>query len=83
VVASYGAELRRAYGFQFESAFRIMKAMRRPALAAAAAAIGFRSPRALRAAVRVMAYLIEDDATSGSTVSRGYRWAERAWFGAR
>jgi hypothetical protein len=46
-------------------------------LAAAAAAVGFRSRRALRAGVRVMAYLIEED--GASTVSKGYRGARRLW----
>jgi hypothetical protein len=59
-----------------------MKAMRRPALAAAAAAIGFRSRRALRAGVRVMGYLIEEGSDSDSTVSRAYRRLERLWLGA-
>jgi geranylgeranyl reductase family protein len=77
-VRRYAEALRTGYGFQFASSLRIMKAMRRGPLAAAAAVVGFRSRRALRAGVRVMAYLIEDD-TSASTVSRGYRRASRAW----
>jgi flavin-dependent dehydrogenase len=75
-VRRYERSMRDGYGFQFASSFRIMKAMRRPLLAGVAAAIGFRSRRALRAGVRVMGYLIEEP----STVSRGYRWAERAWL---
>ncbi|MEX2394989.1 MAG: hypothetical protein WD826_10980, partial [Actinomycetota bacterium] len=55
---------------------RIMKAMRKAPLAAAAAAAGFRSERALRAGVRVMAYLIEDEPTT-STMSRLYHRARR------
>jgi geranylgeranyl reductase family protein len=88
----YAAELRAGYGFQFATSFRIMKAMRRPVLAAAAAAVGFRSKRALRAGVRVMAYLIDDAPVGGSrfapsggrsTVSRAYRRVERLWPRAR
>ena len=74
----YDSMLRDGYGFHFASALAIMKAMRRPVLAGAAAAVGFRSQRLLRAGVRVMAYLIED-ASSDSTVSRGFRRAERVW----
>lgn len=73
----YASDLSDGYRFQLTSALRIMKAMRKAPLAAAAAAVGFRSRRALRAGVRVMAYLIEDDPSSGSTVSNGYRLAER------
>ena len=75
-VRRYERAVREGYGFQFVSSFRIMKAMRRPVLAGAAAAIGFRSARALRAGVRVMAYLIEEP----STVSKAFRRAERAWL---
>jgi flavin-dependent dehydrogenase len=82
VVRRYADYMRRGYGFQFATSFRIMKAMRRPALAAAAAAIGFRSRRALRAGVRVMGYLIEEGPDSDSTVSRAYRRLERLWLGA-
>lgn len=74
----YGGAVRDGYGFHFAAALRIMKAMRHPWLAGAAAAVGLRSQRALRAAVRVMAYLIEDD-EADSTVSRGFRRAERVW----
>lgn len=62
-----------AYGFQFATALGVMKAMRRPALARLAATVGIGRPRLLRAAVRVMAYLIDDDADGGrSTVSAVY-----------
>lgn len=67
-----------AYGFQFRWALSFMKAMRRPGLALLAATLGLRSARVLRAAVRIMAYLIEDDPTApASTVSRGYLRARR------
>lgn len=78
VLRRYSSALHDEYGFHFASALRIMKAMRRPVLAGAAAGIGFRSTRLLRAGVRVMAYLIEDS-SSDSTVSRGFRRAERFW----
>jgi geranylgeranyl reductase family protein len=78
VVRTYADALRDGYGFQLRSALRIMKAMRMAPLAAAAAAVGFRSQRALRAGVRVMAYLIEDAPTT-STVSRAYGAARRLW----
>lgn len=78
VLRRYAGLIDAGYRFQFSTSLAIMKAMRRPALAAAAAAVGFRSKRMLRAAVRVMAYLIED-ADSPSTVSRAYRRAERLW----
>jgi geranylgeranyl reductase family protein len=81
IVRRYERSLREGYGFQFATALRIMKAMRKAPLAAAAAAIGFRSERLLRAAVRVMAYLIEDDADTTSTASRAYRVAKRIWPG--
>lgn len=77
VLQRYATSLRQGYGFHFAAAHRIMKAMRTPVLAGAAAAVGMRSPRALRAGVRVMAYLIEDDGSS--TVSRGFRLAEGVW----
>jgi menaquinone-9 beta-reductase len=77
VVRGYARALHDGYAFQLRSSLRIMKAMRRAPLAAAAAAVGFRSPRALRAGVRVMAYLIEEDGSS--TVSKGYRAARRLW----
>jgi geranylgeranyl reductase family protein len=77
VVRAYASAVRDGYAFQFASSFRIMKAMRRPTLAAAAAAVGFRSQRALRAGVRVMAYLIEDEPHTQSTVSRWYRRVSR------
>jgi flavin-dependent dehydrogenase len=75
VVRRYSGAVHEGYGFQFATALGIMKAMRRPALASAAAAVGLRSRRALRAGVRVMAYLIEDDPGATSTVSRLYRRA--------
>jgi geranylgeranyl reductase family protein len=78
VTRHYGSAVRDGYGFQFATSLRIMKAMRRPSLAAAAASIGFRSARLLRAAVRVMAYLVEDDPETSSTVSRAYRRVERS-----
>ena len=77
VVRAYARALHDGYAFQLRSSLRIMKAMRKAPLAAAAAAVGFRSPRALRAGVRVMAYLIEEEGSS--TVSRGYRAARRLW----
>jgi geranylgeranyl reductase family protein len=78
VVRAYARTLHDGYAFQLRSSLRIMKAMRKAPLAAAAAAVGFRSPRALRAGVRVMAYLIEEDGSS--TVSKGYRAARRLWL---
>lgn len=80
VVRGYSNALHDGYGFQLASALRIMKAMRKAPLAAAAAAVGFRSKRALRAGVRVMAYLIEDGPTD-STISKGYRIGKRLWRG--
>jgi menaquinone-9 beta-reductase len=77
VVRRYAQELEDAYGFHFSAALRFMKAMRKGPLANAAAAIGMRSPRVFRAAVRIMAYLIEDDPDTTSTVSKGYRIAKR------
>ncbi len=77
VTKRYSRDIANGYAFQFSMSLRIMKAMRRPALAAAAASIGFRSKRALRAGVRVMAYLIEDEPDTSSTVSRLYRRASR------
>lgn len=62
-----------AYGFQFRTALWFMKAMRRPPLARAAAELGLASPRVFRAAVRIMAYLIEEDRQAPSTVSGLYR----------
>ena len=76
VAASYEAVLDDAYGFHFRTSLAIMKAMRRPALARVAATLGIGRDRAFRAAVRVMAYLIDPDA--GSSVSKGYLAAERA-----
>lgn len=78
VVRSYAHTIRDVYGFQLNSALRIMKAMRKAPLAAAAAAVGFRSARALKAGVRVMAYLIEEPPTD-STVSKGWRVGKRLW----
>jgi geranylgeranyl reductase family protein len=74
----YAKAIRDGYGFQLSSALRIMKAMRKAPLAAVAAAVGFRSERALKAGVRVMAYLIEDAPTE-STVSKGYAFGRRLW----
>jgi geranylgeranyl reductase family protein len=79
VVRRYADSLRDEYGFQFASAFRFMKLMRKPALATAAATVGLRSRRLFRAAVRIMAYLIEDDLQTTSTVSRGYGVGRRMW----
>jgi flavin-dependent dehydrogenase len=76
-VRRYTAALQDGYAFQLGAALRIMKAMRNAPLAAAAAAVGFRSERALRAGVRIMAYLIEEDPGAPSTVSKGYRLARR------
>jgi geranylgeranyl reductase family protein len=76
-VRRYTAALHDGYAFQLGAALRIMKAMRKAPLAAAAAAVGFRSERALRAGVRIMAYLIEEDPGASSTVSKGYRLARR------
>jgi flavin-dependent dehydrogenase len=73
VLRTYERDLWQVYGFQFRWALSFMKAMRRPVLARTAAALGLRSARVLRAAVRIMAYLIEDDpAAPASTVSRAY-----------
>jgi geranylgeranyl reductase family protein len=77
VARRYTRAIKDGYGFQMASALRIMKAMRKAPLAAAAAAVGFRSERALRAGVRVMAYLIEDEPTT-STMSKAYHRARRA-----
>jgi len=81
IVRRYERALREGYGFQFATALRIMKAMRVGPLAGIAASIGFRSERLLRAAVRVMAYLIEDAPDTTSAASRLYRMVERAWPG--
>jgi geranylgeranyl reductase family protein len=77
IVRTYATSLSEGYSFQLSSALAIMKAMRKAPLAAAAAAVGFRSERALRAGVRVMAYLIEDDPATASTVSKWYQRARR------
>jgi geranylgeranyl reductase family protein len=77
VVRRYTSALRDGYAFQLTSALKIMKAMRKAPFAAAAAAVGFRSARALRAGVRVMGFLIEDGTAGDSTVSKGYRMARR------
>lgn len=77
VVRRYAQDLEDGYGFHFSAAFRFMKAMRKGSLANAAAAVGMRSPRVFRAAVRIMAYLIEDAPDTDSTVSKGYRAAKR------
>lgn len=81
VLRRYGSQMRSGYAFQFATSLGIMKAMRRPSLAGAAATVGFRSRRLLRAAVRVMAYLIEDDPDTSSTTSRAYRRVSRLWPG--
>lgn len=78
VTGRYADALWAGYGFQMRTALGIMKAMRRPPLARAAASVGIgRWDRGFRAAVRVMAYLIEDDPGAGSTVSSLYRTARR------
>jgi flavin-dependent dehydrogenase len=82
VLRRYATDVRNGYAFQFATSLGIMKAMRTAPLAAAAAAVGLRSRRALRAGVRVMAYLIEDDPRTTSTVSRAYKRLQRLW-GAR
>jgi flavin-dependent dehydrogenase len=70
---AYGRALWDDYGFQFRWALSFMKAMRRRSMARAAAVLGLRSRRVLRAAVRIMAFLIEEDASGPpSTISRGY-----------
>jgi geranylgeranyl reductase family protein len=70
---AYGRALWDDYGFQFRWALSFMKAMRRRPMARAAAVLGLRSRRVLRAAVRIMAFLIEEDASGPpSTISRGY-----------
>lgn len=83
---AYARELSEAYGFQFRWALSFMKTMRRRSLARAAAAVGLRSPRVLRAAVRVMAFLIEDPSDADetappSTVSKGYLKFKRLFPG--
>jgi menaquinone-9 beta-reductase len=79
VLRSYEDAVWDAYGFQFATALAIMKSMRRPGLARLAATIGIGRPRLLRAAVRVMAYLIDDDADGGrSTVATWYERVRRA-----
>ena len=81
-VRNYSRRLRDAYAFQFRWALGFMKAMRRRPLARAAAELGLRSPRVLRAAVRIMAFLIEDDpAAPPSTVSKGYLAFKRMFPG--
>lgn len=78
VTTRYADALWDGYGFQMRTALGIMKAMRKPPLARAAAELGIgRWDRGFRAAVRVMAYLIEDDPDAGSTVSSLYRAARR------
>jgi flavin-dependent dehydrogenase len=77
VVRRYAMALEDGYGFHFSAALRFMKAMRKGPLANAAVTIGSRSPRVFRAAVRIMAYLIEDDPDTSSTVSKGFRMAKR------
>ncbi|MEX0873584.1 MAG: NAD(P)/FAD-dependent oxidoreductase [Actinomycetota bacterium] len=77
VVRRYAKDLEDGYGFHFSAALRFMKAMRKAPLANAAVAVGSRSPRVFRAAVRIMAFLIEDDPDTTSTVSKGYSMAKR------
>lgn len=78
VTARYADALWDGYGFQMRTALWIMKAMRKPSLARAAAELGIgRWNRGFHAAVRVMAYLIEEDRDAGSTVSSLYRAARR------
>lgn len=74
---AYEAALRSEYGFQFRAALRFMKAVRRPPLARVAARFGLAHPRILRAAVRVMAFLVDDDPPS--TVSALYGAARRLY----
>jgi flavin-dependent dehydrogenase len=79
---SYGNALWDAYGFQFRWALSFMKSMRRAPFALGAAFLGLRSPRVFRAAVRIMAFLIEQDAAApASTVSRGYLSFKRVFPG--
>jgi geranylgeranyl reductase family protein len=83
-VREYSRALWDGYGFQFRWALGFMKSMRRAPFARAAALLGLRSPRVLRAAVRIMAFLIEDDAAAPvSTVSRGYLGFRRLFPGRR
>jgi geranylgeranyl reductase family protein len=74
---TYASGLRDAYGFQFRAAMLFMKGVRRAPLARLAAAAGVGRPRVLRAAVRVMAYLIDERPTS-STVSNAWHLVRRA-----
>ena len=81
---AYSQRLHEAYAFQFRWALGFMKTMRRRPFARAAAALGLRSPRVLRAAVRVMAFLIEEDPDAPpSTVSKGYLAFKRRFPGPR
>lgn len=78
VLEAYREALWRGYGFQFRTALWFMKGVRRPALARTAAWMGVGHPRVLRAAVRIMAFLIEEDpAAPPSTVSKVYRGARK------
>jgi menaquinone-9 beta-reductase len=79
VTRRYSSSLDEIYGFHFASALRFMKLMRRRRMAGAAVAVGRRSGRVFRGAVRIMAYLIEDESDQSSTVSRGYHKARRIW----
>lgn len=72
----YAGALWSGYGHQLRWALSFMKAMRKPSLARAAATVGLRSPRIFRAAVRIMAYLIEDEPTT-STTSKLYHAGRR------
>ena len=78
---SYAQALWDAYGFQFRWALAFMKTMRRAPAAHLAAELGLRSPRILRAAVRIMALLIDDGPGADSTTSRGYLAFRRAFPG--
>lgn len=78
-VESYRCGLWNEYGFHFTLALAFMKAVRRPTVARLAANIGIRHQRVLRAAVRVMAYLIEPERCSPSTVSSAHRALRRVF----
>jgi len=81
-VREYSRALWDAYGFHFGWSLSFMKTMRKAPFARAAAALGLTSPRVLRAAVRIMAFLIEDDPSApASTVSRGYLGFKRVFPG--
>jgi flavin-dependent dehydrogenase len=78
IASGYTRALEEAYDFQFRGALAFMKGVRRRSLARLAAALGISHPRVLRAAVRVMAFLIEEDPSAPpSTISRLYLAAKR------